>query len=204
MDDTVHAALSGWGNFYVITGGAAAALTGLQFVVQTLIASDSLRPLVGSDPESGIAAFGTPTVVHFSLALLISAVLSAPWTDYSGLREALGVIGAGALVYSIVVLRRTHRQENYAPAIEDWIWHVLLPAAANLAILVAAVVLHRGATGPLFVVAGATLLLVCVGIHNAWDSVTYMLIMSVKHQQRRAGQRPPEDRTDSTSESDAA
>src|ERR1700744_2700198 len=38
MDDTTHALLASWGNFYQVTGAAAAALTGLQFIVQTLLA----------------------------------------------------------------------------------------------------------------------------------------------------------------------
>jgi len=43
MDDTIHATLAGWGDFYLVTGTAAAALTGLRFIVQTLLASDALR-----------------------------------------------------------------------------------------------------------------------------------------------------------------
>jgi hypothetical protein len=106
MDDTIHATLTGWHDFYLITGTAAAALTGLQFVVQTLLASDALRPVSGDDTEGGIAAFGTPTVVHFSLALLVSAVLCVPWAEYELLGVTLGVLSVGALVYSAVVLRR--------------------------------------------------------------------------------------------------
>jgi len=84
MDDTIHATLAGWGNFYQVTGAAAAALTGLQFIVQTLLASNAFRPATSGDPEAGTAAFGTPTVVHFTLALLLSAVLCAPWPRMAG------------------------------------------------------------------------------------------------------------------------
>ena len=174
MDDTIRTALAGWGNFYQVTGAAAAALTGLQFIVQTLLASKAFRPVSSLDPEGGTAAFGTPTVVHFSLALIVSAVLCAPWPGSGGLRATLGVLGAGALVYSAVVLRRARRQQIYVPVMEDWVWHILLPAAAYAAILLAAMLLGRGTEGPLFVIAAATLLLLCVGIHNAWDTVTYL------------------------------
>lgn len=44
MSATVHATLITWTDFYLITGTAAAALTGLQFVVQTLLATDAVQP----------------------------------------------------------------------------------------------------------------------------------------------------------------
>jgi hypothetical protein len=79
--------LKEWVNFYMIVGAAAGALIGLQFVVLTLIAE---RPPLRAE-EAG-AAFGTPTVVHFGAALLLSAVLSAPWhaiTPVAGLWRGL-------------------------------------------------------------------------------------------------------------------
>ena len=66
--------LAAWDSFYVIVGSAAGALIGLQFVVVTLIAQRPAR----ASPD-GSAAFGTPTVVHFGAALLLAALLRAPW-----------------------------------------------------------------------------------------------------------------------------
>ena len=63
-----------WDSFYVIVGSAAGALIGLQFVVLTLIAERP--PLRAADAG---AAFATPTIVHFGTALLLSAILRAPW-----------------------------------------------------------------------------------------------------------------------------
>jgi hypothetical protein len=180
MDDALHATLTGWSNFYQITGEAAAALTGLQFVVQTLLASNALRPIANSDTEGGIAAFGSPTVVHFSLVLIVSALSCAPWRNAGDMRAVLGTLGAGALVYSAIVLRRARRQRVYVPTTYDWVWHILLPTAAYTAILLSAALLGRGAEGPLFAIAAATLLLLCVGIHNAWDTVTYLIISALR------------------------
>jgi hypothetical protein len=188
MDDTLHATLADWGNFYQVTGAAAAALTGLQFIVQTLLASNSFRPVTGSDPESGTAAFGTPTVVHFTLALLLSAMLCAPWPGYGGLRATLGVLGAGSLVYAAIVLRRARRQRTYTPELEDWVWHIVLPAAAYAAVLLSALLLDRNSAGPLFGIAAATLLLLCIGIHNAWDTVTYLTFTALKAADPSAGE----------------
>ena len=66
-------ALSAWEAFYVIVGSSGGALIGLQFVVITLIAES--RNLTGG---GALGAFGTPTVVHLTGALGISAIMSAP------------------------------------------------------------------------------------------------------------------------------
>ena len=64
-------ALSEWQNFYVIIGSSAGALTGLQFVVMAFTAD---LPVTGDVVQSA-DAFGTPTVVHFGVVLLLSALL---------------------------------------------------------------------------------------------------------------------------------
>src|SRR6266568_1200331 len=74
MQEAAVPLLTTWGSFYVIIGSAAAALTGLMFVVITLIAGAQVRRSSGT-----VGAFGTPTVVHFCAALLVATILSAPW-----------------------------------------------------------------------------------------------------------------------------
>ncbi|GJG85774.1 hypothetical protein tb265_09550 [Gemmatimonadetes bacterium T265] len=171
--EAAHAALAAWATYYEITGSAAAALTGLQFVVQTLIAQGDVPAPGPAAAESTVAAFGTPTVVHFAAALLTSAGLSAPWPSLAALRVVLGTAGAAGLAYAGVVLRRARRQTSYRPVLEDWVWHVVLPAAAYAGLALAAWWLREPGAG-LFVVGATTLLLLCVGIHNAWDSVSYL------------------------------
>ena len=106
--------------------------------------------------------------------MLISAVMCAPWPGLTGLRATLGVLGAGALVYSAIVFRRARRQLRYTPIASDWVWHVVLPALAYAAVMVSGVLSAQG-SAVFFVLAAATLLLLCVGIHNAWDTVTYLM-----------------------------
>src|SRR5258708_30877634 len=88
MQEAVLSPLATWQNFYVIIGTAAATLTGLMFVVITLIVQ--LRVQVSS-PRSGIAVFSTPNVVHFDTALLVAAVLSAPWQALCNAALLLGL-----------------------------------------------------------------------------------------------------------------
>jgi len=165
--------LESWASFYVIVGSSAGALTGLQFVVMTLIAE---RAPSANRGES-VSAFGTPNVVHFCASLLVASILSIPW---GALRPAgIGVAACGGLgvFYSVVVLRRAMRQREYQPVFEDWLWHTFLPAVAYAMMLVAGMGLSRNHVGALFYIGPATLMLVFVGIHNAWDTVTFITAM---------------------------
>jgi len=75
MDETAPFTPRAWESFYVIVGSSAGALTGLQFVVLTLITEAGMVRGAGET----LSAFGSPNVVHFCAALLVSAILSAPW-----------------------------------------------------------------------------------------------------------------------------
>jgi hypothetical protein len=62
-------------------------------------------------------------------------------------------------------------QAVYRPQAADWLWFAALPLLAYAALALAA--LAPAAPGALFAVAGAALLLLFTGIHNAWDAVTW-------------------------------
>lgn len=162
-------AITGWDNFYVIVGSSAAALTGLQFVVVTLVSADEKRKNAGA-----VGAFGTPTVVHFCSVLVLAAIVSAPWRLAASVAMAVGICGALGLVYATIVTRRVHRTRRYQPVLEDWIFHTVLPALAYGSLLVAAARLPGHPAGSMFTIAAATLLLLLIGIHNAWDAITWV------------------------------
>ena len=171
MQHPVDSPLPGWESFYVIVGSSGAALTGLQFVVIALVAEASKRSTTRE-----IEAFGTPTVVHFAAVLLVSAVLSAPWGELSNAAILLGILGVTGLGYAAIVTRRARRQSGYRPVLEDWIWHAALPFVAYATLLGSAIALGRHASDALFVIAAAVLLLLFIGIHNAWDAVTFVAV----------------------------
>jgi hypothetical protein len=168
------AELSGWGNFYLIVGGAAGALIGLQFVVLTLIAE---RPVVTGQEMAG-SAFATPTIVHFGAALLLSALVSAPWYSIAGMAILWGLAGFTGILYEIIVFRRMRTQSVYEPQFEDWLFHVLLPFAAYAAVAGSAFATRASLQGAMYGAGAAALLLLFVGIHNAWDAVTYHVFSS--------------------------
>jgi len=178
MDET---ALKAWESFYVIVGSSAGALTGLQFVVLTLISEAGRIRGTGET----LSAFASPNVVHFCTALLVSAILSAPWHGLAPTGVAVTLCGIGGVVYSVAVLRRALRQRDYRPVLEDWVWHAALPILAYAAMVGAGSQLARMPAQALFVVGGSALLLVFVGIHNAWDTVTYVIVERAREHKAR-------------------
>ncbi len=78
--------------------------------------------------------------------------------------------------YLLIVLRRARRQTGYQPVLEDWLWYMILPLISYTALVVAAMVLPSNSAPALFVIAAGTVLLLFIGIHNAWDTVTYIAI----------------------------
>ena len=161
-------ALNGWENFYVIVGSSAGALIGLQFVVITLIAD---RPIKGMAQASG--AFASPSVVHFAVVLLLSAIVSAPWNDMAIVALLWGLLGICGVVYTAIIVVRMRRQTAYQPVFEDWMFHFLLPLIAYAVLVVSAYLAQSHARPAMFFVGAASLLLLFIGIHNAWDAVTY-------------------------------
>lgn len=174
MASAVPAMLAPWSSFYVMTGSAAAALTGLMFIVITLVSSiERLR----RNPD-GTSTYSTPTVVHFCAAFLISAVLCAPWHS---LAAPAAIVGLAALIGVAYVARTTLRARglaSYEPDLEDWASYSVLPLVAYAAMLAGAVAFASAprviAADALFAIAGSVTLLILVGIHNAWDVVTFI------------------------------
>lgn len=122
-----------WSNFFVITGSSAAALTGLMFVVLTLIAGQERK----SGMRAGLETYTSPILVHFCAALLISAVLAAPWQSIEGPTIVLSLAGAYGAIYAARVMARLARFRSaggYSADAEDWMWYGILPLVAYLAV----------------------------------------------------------------------
>ena len=176
-------ALSGWGNFYAIVGSSAGALIGLQFVVMTLIAN---IPINRGDAQAG-DTFTTPTVVHFGVVLFLSAVASVPWDGIVVVVVLWGLMGLGGVVYVIHVARRLRRKPPTSPCSRTGCFMSCshsrptrcLQDRQGRLLSAAADPVRRGA---------AALLLLFVGIHNAWDLVTYHVFVK-KQEPTEAEQR---------------
>jgi hypothetical protein len=156
--------LEGWDNFYVILGSAAAGLIGLTFVIIALL-SDGRR----SHP-AGLQGYITPTIVHFGTVFAFAAYMSVPRQTILSLSAGLAIGGGAATVYAMVIANNVRRfSTQYAPVLEDWVWHVILPTFDYATLLAMAFLIWYRTQLALYIVAAGLTLLLFIGIHNAFD-----------------------------------
>src|SRR5262249_55477100 len=110
MQEASASPLAAWESFYVMLGSAAAVLTGLVFVVITLL--PDVRPQQSNESlETGVAVFSTSTIVHFCAVLLVCAILIAPWQELSKAALLLGLAGLAGMAYTLLTIRRLRRRK---------------------------------------------------------------------------------------------
>ena len=163
--------LAGWDNFYVIVGSSAAGLTGLTFVVIALI-----RDVARTQPL-GLRAFVTPTIVHFSAVLAVAAFMSMPHQHVWSLSAGFALTGLAGLIYAALITASIPAvKSDYVPVWEDWIFNVILPTVVYGGFAVAAALIWFWPVAALYEVGGLVLILLFVGIHNAWDIAVWMTL----------------------------
>lgn len=165
--------LSNWQNFYIIFGSAAASLTGLMFVVMTLMAGIDTHL---ATLNAALSAFNTPTIVHFCAVLLIAGILSAPWQAFSSVSLLLGLSGLGLVLYLTNVIQRMRHVPGYQTPLKDWLWYSIFPLIAYIVLIIAAIVFLAHPALALYIISAVMVVLLFIGIHNAWDLVTYLAI----------------------------
>lgn len=161
--------LRDWESFYLLVGSAAAALIGLLFIVATLTTN-----IDRSSVDRGNHLYMTPIVFHLVMIVVLSATALAPTvtTAAFGIVCALAAIAGfayGAMVtFGIVTIADppTHWSDKWYYGAGPTLAYVVL------AIVAAAMLRNRGwaANG----VATVAVVLLLLGIRNAWDLVTYL------------------------------
>ena len=171
MTDSFLQSLHGWQNFYQLVGEASATLTGLMFVAASLGTS-----VIDEKAGPKVQTFITPTVAYFSMVLLISALMNIPNQTPLSLALQLSALGLFGTGYSSSHFRRLRGFDlDPSDTAQVWLWNFALPLFASLWLLGAALDLHRIAAQGLDAAAVGVLLLVLVGLHNAWN-VTLRLV----------------------------
>ena len=164
----------GWDNFYFLIGSAAGSLIGLLFVVATLTTgferSQALR---------GASLYMTPTAVHFAAVLCMSAVALAPGLPTSATAAIFGLIGLVGLANAVraCIGITTYRPAAEPPHWSDFWMYGAVPAAIYLGLCAASLAIGARAEWAPHGLAALLLMLLLVGIRNAWDLVTWIAPM---------------------------
>lgn len=134
------------------------------------------------DDKSGpkVQTFITPTVLYFSLVLLVSAPMNVPTQTRLSLTVEIGILGLCASGYSLSHLGRLHTFSHAGILTRSaWFWTVAGPLFASSWLLgAAALYLHRSLVWALDAEGVGTLLFVLVGLRNAWDVTLRMVRMT--------------------------
>jgi hypothetical protein len=105
--------------------------------------------------------------------LVGSAILSVPKIPPLAIALLLGTGGLAGVSYGIIVVTRIWKLKL---GMEDWCFYALLPVLAYAAMLGASVMIVLKIDDPLYVLAAAFVLLLIVGIRNAWDMATFLIM----------------------------
>lgn len=185
-------ALTDWQSFYTLIGSSAAALTGLTFVVITISGERGDLANSAAMRLAGLRVYITPTAVHFAAALWLSAWMCIPGQGSTALAVLLIVTGVVGLIYcTTLVSRMLANLLDYKPFLSDWVWTAVLPLLAYLTLAAAGFALQHRTAACLYAVSGAVLLLLFIGIHNAWDVVVWMTTERHAHRERKSRSNDP-------------
>lgn len=156
-----------WDSFYLLIGGAAGAMISLLFVVATLTS--------GVEQEGaarGVDIYTTPTVFHFGVVMVLSAVASVPALHERAVGAVAALCGLAGLAYAVVSTWRIRTGE--APHWSDIHFYGCLPAALYALMLAAAAAVWLGDPLAAYLYGFGLLALILLSIRNAWDLVTWL------------------------------
>jgi hypothetical protein len=160
----------GWSDYYVMIGGAAAALIGLLFIVATLSADKDVE-----NPIRGYSVYATPTVFHLGIVLLLSATAVAPHLPPALVAVVAGGAGIAGLAYTAWVIRQFTPQDPPPGFVQADLWlYGVLPGGMYLALAIAAELIGLQSQLAPFALALAVIGLLLIAINNAWDLASWL------------------------------
>jgi hypothetical protein len=171
-----------WHDFYLLAGGASATLAGLMFIAITLYSG---APGTGAAPRDvrGLNTFLSPTLIHFVYVLALASIVLVPTITGTMLGILLILAGLGSLghvVRTLPFLAEQYRLRRIDRS--DLFWYAVMPALVYVMLFDAGGGLLNAdlhAARPpyaLDVLAAAAVLLLVMGVHNAWDLMVWMIL----------------------------
>ena len=171
METTLVALFHEWHDFYILVGTASATLVGLMFVAASIGAT-----VFSEANRAALAAFITPTVVHFASVLFACFVAVIPSHGWHSLGGVIGIGGVAGVIYSGRILVNVIIRHSFNVDLTDRMFYALIPLVAYLLAVAAAVLLFEQSRMGADLIALALLVLLFAGVRNAWDMMVWIVL----------------------------
>ena len=187
MPDTLSEPLRSWQTFYLLVGTAAATLVGLMFVTISLGSR-----LMTRQSLPALRTYVSPTLIHFIYVLITATVVVIPTVTRTLLGILLlfvGFVSCGRSLSGLPLMRRQHREQSID--MHDWVWYLLAPSASYLLFVATGIGLLLRVSQALNGLALASIVLLVVGIRNAWDMVVHVVLLQSEPPERGSSMETP-------------
>ena len=172
--------LSPWHEFYGLLGTAAAALLALLFVAASIGAS-----VLTAHRAGPTRTYLSPVVFHYCNILFLSLIALIPELEPTVFGVIIAVAAAGSLVYSLYILQRLFR--DGIADLADRLAYGTVPVISYSAGLIAGCRILAGHDRmSLYLIGGASLLLLVVNVRNAWDLMLALARRAMEQQQSKS------------------
>jgi hypothetical protein len=158
-----------WANFYTLLGTGAATLLGLTFLALTFGGK-----LNSPERIRHVPLFVTPTVVHFSMVLLISAAMLIPDLASEGSMGLIALAGVSGAAYMVWLGWRFFHSQLEAVLRFTWIWHAGVPGLVYLCLTVAALWSALADRPHFGAIAAPVLMLMGIALRDSWATVEWI------------------------------
>lgn len=165
-----------WHDFFIMVGGASAALTGLVFVAMSLNLEDIAKDITHRNRAIG-------TLIGFTSVFIICALVLMGGQNYRAVgTEWLIIAGIAAIVYIIGYVQARKRGRS---ALGLNFYRIVLGTCMYVAEVIGAIMITLGYEMGLYVAAIAMILLLAHMITGAWLLITGVYEEKTKNQPKK-------------------
>lgn len=166
MTPTLASMVRDWDAFFGIIGVAAATLVGAMFIVAS-IGSGMLKTRRGA-----ARPFISPTITHVSVVLLGSALVMVPSFTWESMSATVGLGAIAGVIFSSVVGWQVCKRKV---DLEDKFLYGVFPLLAYAIMAASAPFLWLRWRVSIDVFAFSLVLLLIIGLRNAWDMTIFIV-----------------------------